>query len=100
MRPIGGIGGGILGDKFSNISVLVVVMLISSVSLIGLSMVSALHSIYMIIFLVIFCGLLTYVIRGIYWAIFDLCHIPNHVKGLAIGVISIIAYTPRCIFYL
>lgn len=94
MRPIGGIGGGILGDKFSNISVLVVVMLISSVSLIGLSMVSALHSIYMIIFLVIFCGLLTYVIRGIYWAIFDLCHIPNHVKGLAIGVISIIAYTP------
>ena len=94
MRPIGGIGGGILGDKFSNISVLIVAMLISSVSLIGLSMVSALHSIYMIIFLVIFCGLLTYVIRGIYWAIFDLCHIPNHVKGLAIGIISIIAYTP------
>ncbi|MBX9598985.1 MAG: MFS transporter [Burkholderiales bacterium] len=94
MRPIGGIGGGILGDKFSNISVLIFAMLISSVSLIGLSMVSALHSIYMIIFLVIFCGLLTYVIRGIYWAIFDLCHIPNHVKGLAIGIISIIAYTP------
>lgn len=94
MRPIGGIGGGILGDKFSNINILIVAMLISSVSLIGLSMVSVLHSIYMIIFLVIFCGLLTYVIRGIYWAIFDLCHIPNHVKGLAIGVISIIAYTP------
>ncbi len=94
MRPIGGIGGGILGDKFSNISVLIFAMLISSVSLIGLSMVSALHSIYMIIFLVIFCGLLTYVIRGIYWAIFDLCHISNHVKGLAIGIISIIAYTP------
>lgn len=94
MRPIGGIGGGILGDKFSNISVLVVVMLMSSVSLFALSMVSALHSVYMIIFLVVFCGLLTYVIRGIYWAIFDLCHVPNHVKGLAIGVISVIAYTP------
>ena len=30
MRPIGGIGGGILGDKFSNISVLIIVLLLSA----------------------------------------------------------------------
>ena len=94
MRPIGGIGGGFLGDKFSNISVLAVVMFMSALSILCLAFVSAAHSIYFVIFLVVFCGLLTYIIRGIYWAILEVCHVPNHIKGLAIGVISIIGYTP------
>ena len=94
MRPIGGIGGGFLGDKFSNISVLAVVMFMSAISILGLAFISAAHSLYFVIFLVVFCGLLTYTIRGIYWAILEVCHVPNHIKGLAIGVISIIGYTP------
>ncbi|MBX9867621.1 MAG: MFS transporter [Burkholderiales bacterium] len=94
MRPLGGIGGGLLGDRFSNLSVLKVVLFISAISLFCLSFIGQGHSIYLLIFMVVFCGLITYIIRGIYWAILDICHIPNHVKGLAIGLVSIIGYLP------
>jgi hypothetical protein len=43
---------------------------------------------------VLLIGVLTYAIRGLYWAILDGCDIPLHVTGLAIGVVSLIAYTP------
>ena len=43
---------------------------------------------------VLFIGLATYAIRGIFWATLDSCEIPIRIKGLAIGVISLIGYTP------
>jgi len=94
MRPIGGIGGGILGDKFSNINILIITLFISAICLCVLSLISVFQSVYMVIFFVIFCGLITYIIRGIYWAILEVCHLPNDIKGLAIGLISIIGYSP------
>jgi hypothetical protein len=43
---------------------------------------------------VLFVGVLTYATRGLYWAIMDSCNVPLRVTGLAIGVISLLAYTP------
>ena len=37
---------------------------------------------------------MTYAVRGIYWATLDSCGIPMRIKGLAIGVISLIGYSP------
>ncbi|MNG12697.1 Inner membrane protein YqcE [compost metagenome] len=42
----------------------------------------------------IFIGLLTYAIRGLYWAILDSCQIPLRITGLAIGIISVVGYSP------
>jgi len=53
-----------------------------------------LNTVYLLLTLVLLIGVLTYAIRGLYWAILDDCDIPMHVTGLAIGVISLIAYTP------
>ncbi|SDZ55869.1 nitrate/nitrite transporter [Pseudomonas sp. NFIX28] len=94
MRPIGGIGGGWLGDRFSNISVLVVALFLASLAMIGLILFPALHSLGLLIGTVIFIGLMTYAIRGLYWAILDTCDIPLRITGLAIGIISVVGYLP------
>ncbi|MCU1732327.1 MULTISPECIES: MFS transporter [unclassified Pseudomonas] len=94
MRPIGGIGGGWLGDKFSNVSVLIVAMLLATLGIFGLIVFPALNSLGLLIATVIFIGLMTYAIRGLYWAILDTCAIPLRITGLAIGIVSVVGYLP------
>ena len=94
MRPIGGIGGGFLGDKFRNENILAISLLGASLFLLGMVLLPQLQSITFILIIVLIIGVLTYAIRGLYWAILDDCDIPMNVTGLAIGVISLIAYTP------
>jgi hypothetical protein len=43
---------------------------------------------------VLLVGILTYAVRGIYWATLDSCGMPARIKGLAIGVISLVGYSP------
>jgi MFS family permease len=94
MRPIGGIGGGFLGDRFSKISVLVIALFLASLSLIGLVAAPGISSHLMLVFLVLFIGVLTYAIRGLYWSLLDRCNIPVSTMGLAIGLISVLGYSP------
>ncbi|MBB4864025.1 MFS family permease [Pseudomonas nitritireducens] len=94
MRPLGGIGGGWLGDRFTRTGVLTWAMLLAALGMIGLIVLPSLHVLGVLIFLVIFIGLMTYAIRGLYWAILDDCHIPLRVTGLAIGIISVLGYAP------
>ena len=94
MRPIGGIGGGWLGDKFSNISVLIVALFLATLAMVGLIVFPALNSLGLLIGTVIFIGLMTYAIRGLYWAILDSCNIPLRITGLAIGIVSVVGYLP------
>lgn len=94
MRPIGGIGGGYLGDRFSTLSVLVVALALATLGMVGLIVFPVLNSLAVLIALVLFIGLLTYAIRGLYWAILDSCRIPLRITGLAIGIISVVGYSP------
>ena len=94
MRPIGGIGGGWLGDKFSNVSVLIFAMLLATLGIFGLIVFPGLNSLGLLIATVIFIGLMTYAIRGLYWAILDTCDIPLRITGLAIGIVSVVGYLP------
>ncbi|CAD5106965.1 Inner membrane protein YihN [Pseudomonas carbonaria] len=94
MRPVGGIGGGWLGDRYSKIGVLTWAMLLSALGMIGLILLPSLRMVGVLVFLVIFIGLMTYAIRGLYWAILDDCRIPLRVTGLAIGIISLVGYSP------
>lgn len=94
MRPVGGIGGGWLGDKFSNISVLIGALLLATLAMVGLIVFPALNRLGLLIGTVIFIGLMTYAIRGLYWAILDSCKIPLRITGLAIGLVSVVGYLP------
>jgi len=40
-------------------------------------------------------SLVSYGVRGIYWATIESCDISNHVKGLAIGLLSFIGFAPH-----
>ncbi|GAL11616.1 transporter MFS superfamily [Vibrio astriarenae] len=94
MRPIGGIGAGFLGDRFRNENILAISLLGASLGLLMMIALPQFNSIYFILALVLLIGVLTYAIRGLYWALLDGCDIPLQVTGLAVGVISLIAYTP------
>jgi MFS family permease len=94
MRPIGGIGGGFLGDRFSKVNVLILALLLASLSLVGLIVSPSFRSHLALVFLVLFIGVLTYAIRGLYWALLDDCDVPQRIAGLAIGLISVIGYSP------
>ncbi|KAA8719326.1 MFS transporter [Pseudomonas cannabina] len=94
MRPIGGLGGGFLGDRSSNISVLIVALTLATLAMFGLIVFPAINSLGLLIGTVIFIGLMAYAIRGLYWAILDTCNIPLRITGLAIGIVSVIGYLP------
>ena len=40
-------------------------------------------------------SLLTYAVRGIYWGTLEACDVPARARGLAIGVISLVGYSPE-----
>jgi sugar phosphate permease len=94
MRPVGGIGGGWLGDRFSRLRMLTLAMVLAALGMIGLITLPSLKIVPLMAVLVIFIGLMTYAIRGLYWAILDDCNVPLRITGLAIGVISVIGYLP------
>ena len=94
MRPIGGIGAGFLGDRYGKENILAMALFGASAGLVVMIVFPQLNSVYFLLAVVLLIGVLTYAIRGLYWAILDDCDIPLHVTGLAIGVVSLIAYTP------
>ncbi|MDF0605137.1 MFS transporter [Neisseriaceae bacterium TC5R-5] len=94
MRPIGGIGAGFLGDRFSKEAVLAISMALASLGLLCLTVFPHLNSVYFLLGLVLLIGVLTYAIRGLYWSLLDACNVPLPIVGLAIGFISVLGYLP------
>jgi len=94
MRPIGAVAAGFIGDRFNRERVLAVLMLSGTIALASLIVLPLTVSAGVLLAVVLFIGLATYAIRGIFWATLDSCEISIRIKGLAIGVISLIGYSP------
>ncbi len=94
LRPVGGIGGGFLGDRYSNSRVLLWSLLLAAAALVGMIALPGIGSTAVLIGFLLLAGLLTYAIRGLYWAILDECGVPTEITGLAIGIISLVGYAP------
>ncbi len=94
MRPIGAIAAGFLGDRYNREKTLAVLMLSGSAALAALIVLPLDAGAPVLLGVVLIVGLTTYAIRGIFWATLDSCNIPTRIKGLAIGVISLIGYSP------
>jgi MFS family permease len=97
MRPIGGIGGGFLGDRFSKTSVLIFALFAAAVSMLVLLLAPAIGNPWVIAALVLFIGIMTYAIRGLYWSLLDQCKVPAETMGLAIGLVSVVGYSPDAV---
>ena len=94
MRPIGAIGAGFLGDYLNREKVLAVLLVLGSCALASLAVLPLDAATAVLLPIVLIVGLVTYAVRGIYWATLESCDVPDRVKGLAIGVISLIGYAP------
>ena len=94
MRPIGAATAGIAGDLLNREYVIVALMLAGSASLASLAFLPSSAGVPVLLTIVLLVGVVTYAIRGIYWATLDSARIPTRIKGLAIGVMSLIGYAP------
>jgi len=94
MRPIGAASAGFAGDYLNREKVLAWLMVLASVALGVLAMVPVSIGAVFLLAIVLVIGFLTYAVRGIFWATLESCNISNKVKGLAIGVISLLGYSP------
>lgn len=45
----------------------------------------------------LFIGVMTYAIRGLYWSLLDQCKVPAEIMGLAIGLVSVLGYSPDAV---
>jgi|TARA_B110000503_G_scaffold25950_1_gene40935 MFS family permease len=95
MRPIGGIAAGFIGDWSSPEKVLSILLVLASISLSMMAFLPTTSASIVMLVVVLLIGLLTYGVRGLYWATLGGCNVPNKIKGLAIGMISMIGYFPE-----
>lgn len=94
MRPIGAATAGFAGDFFNRERVLAGLMLLATIALASLVVLPATAGAFALLAIVMSIGILTYAVRGIYWATLESCGVSNRVKGLAIGFISLLGYSP------
>jgi len=94
MRPIGAAAAGFAGDLWDREKVLGGLLVLASISLASLVLLPVTSGTSVLLIIVMTIGFLTYAIRGIFWSTLESCNISNSIKGLAIGLISLIGYSP------
>ncbi|WP_321859785.1 MFS transporter [Burkholderia cenocepacia] len=94
MRPIGGIGGGFIGDRIGTLNVLGGALFCAALAFVALIVFPSLNQVALLVGVVIVIGLLTYAVRGLYWSVLERCDVPARITGLAIGIISLLGYSP------
>ncbi|SNR39091.1 nitrate/nitrite transporter [Flavobacterium sp. ov086] len=95
MRPVGGILGGFLADKFGKTLVLVSALCGAVLTLFAIAFLPiATTNFYIYYILIILGGTFVYAIRGTYWSLLGDSRIDNKIMGTAVGFISLLGYLP------
>lgn len=95
MRPIGGVLAGFIGDHYQVDKVLTVFLAFSGIGLASMIFLPAGGALMMSLVVVLVVSTLTYAVRGIYWGTLEACAVPARARGLAIGIISLVGYSPE-----
>lgn len=88
--------GGILADKTKSISKVVLwcyILMVASLAVIIILPTNAGAMLPMIVLMILLCAGI-FVMRGIYFATTDEANIPMHVMGTAVGIISLVGFSP------
>jgi len=99
IRPVAAVVAGVLADRFDaarSIGVAFGVLAVSWVVL-GLSSADdvALNVVYLNLFVTFFA---VFALRGIYFALLEENRTPPHLTGAAVGLVSLVGYTPEVFF--
>ncbi|MCH1553628.1 MAG: MFS transporter [Luminiphilus sp.] len=95
MRPLGAVIAGFVGDRFHPVRSLGVLLAASGLSLFALILMPSSAPWAMLVGAVAGSSALIYGVRGIYWATFSTCNVAPERMGLAIGLVSMLGYTPE-----
>ena len=94
MRPIGAVLAGLVGDHFHPVRSLGIAIGLAGFSLVALLLIPADSPYALLYFAVATSSVLIFGVRGIYWASFNTTRVEPRRAGLAIGMVSMIGYTP------
>jgi MFS transporter, GlpU family, inner membrane protein len=95
VRPVAAIGAGLLADRFdaSRVTALCFALLIVGYSAIALGALQPTLP-WMLFTAVVGTSLAMYGLRGVYFALFEEADVPRAFTGTAVGVVSVIGFTP------
>ncbi len=94
MRPVGGVLGGIVGDRVTNARAVLWLLAVGAGVCVFLALMdTSSDSVWILWALVLPFGILVYAVRGLIWAVLQDCPIPTYLTGSAIGFISIMGYS-------
>ena len=95
MRPFAALGAGLLGDRFLVSRMTVVCFAMLLVSQLLFAILTPQPSLAWVLLLNILAGSSAmFGLRSLYYALFEECRIPAAVTGTAVGLVSVIGYTP------
>lgn len=97
MRPVGGVIGGFLADKYGKGNILSLSLLLAVVCLGSIAVLPATLGKTFFTVLIVASGIFLYAIRGTYWSLLGDTRIDKKIMGSAIGFISFVGYLPDII---
>lgn len=99
-RAVAAIAAGLIVDRFSASRVIIWLFAVLIVSYIILSIITPSPDIYLVIYVdLIITFIAFYGLRGVYFALLEETKISAGLTGTAVGIISVIGYTPDVFFY-
>ncbi len=99
IRPFAAMGAGLLADRVSSSRVIVISFGILIVGSLAISIGVLEPGIpWMLVAIVAGTSVGIYALRGIYFALFEEAHVPWKITGSAVGLVSVIGYTPDIFF--
>lgn len=95
VRPVAALGAGLLGDRF-NVSRM---LLVSFVILLASNLVFAFSTpaaglVWLLVGNILIASAAIFAMRGLYFALFEEAKVPPLMTGTAVGLVSIVGYTP------
>lgn len=98
-RPVAAIGAGFLADRFSTKRVIGTTFTVLSISYLALILLpTSSNYIGIITANLLFTFVAVYALRGVYFALFEETNISGNLTGTAVGLISVIGFTPDIFF--
>ncbi|MCB1105396.1 MAG: MFS transporter [Opitutaceae bacterium] len=95
MRPIGAIGAGLLADRLSagRMTVLSFGLIATGAAVLATGLIGA-GTVAVFLLSIVTASLGIFALRGLYYAIMGEARIPLTITGTAVGVVSVLGYTP------
>ena len=100
IRPAGAIIAGFLGDRFGIAKVIALLFASLTASYTMLAFLDASPTLLFLVYAnLLISAFGVYALRGLYFALLEQTRVPDSLTGAAVGLISVVGYTPDIFFY-